>query len=103
MTEATNKIAVVTGAGTGVGRAASLAHTEAGGYHLCTGVAPDLMEATREATRAAIARIVERRGGTVQEAYALVSVACDLRIHEVVDVPNWVVGCFVPDALFLEG
>jgi acetamidase/formamidase len=77
-----------------------LARTEPGGYHVCTGVAPDLMEATREATRAAIAHIVERRGGTVQEAYALVSVACDLRIHEVVDVPNWVVGCFVPDTLF---
>jgi acetamidase/formamidase len=77
-----------------------LARTEPGGYHVCTGVAPDLMEATREATRAAIAHIVERRGGTVQEAYALASVACDLRIHEVVDVPNWVVGCFVPDFLF---
>jgi acetamidase/formamidase len=77
-----------------------LARTEPGGYHVCTGIAPDLMEATREATRAAIAHIVERRGGTVQEAYALASVACDLRIHEVVDVPNWVVGCFVPDALF---
>ena len=49
---------------------------------------------------AAIAHIAARRGGTAQEAYALVSVACDLRIHEVVDAPNWVVGCFVPDALF---
>lgn len=77
-----------------------LARTEPGGYHVCTGVAPDLMEATRAATRAAIAHIAQRRGGTVQEAYALVSVACDLRIHEVVDVPNWLVGCFVPDALF---
>jgi acetamidase/formamidase len=77
-----------------------LARTETGGYHVCTGVAPDLMEATRHATRAAIEHIVARRGGTAQEAYALVSVACDLRIHEVVDVPNWVVGCFVPDALF---
>jgi acetamidase/formamidase len=76
-----------------------LARTEAGGFHVCTGIAPDLMEATRAATRAAIAYIVERRGGTVQEAYALASVACDLRIHEVVDVPNWVVGCFVPDAI----
>jgi acetamidase/formamidase len=83
--------------------AGELARTEAGGYHVCTGVAPDLLEATRAATRAAIAHIVERRGGSVQEAYALVSVACDLRIHEVVDVPNWVVGCFVPDALFQEG
>jgi acetamidase/formamidase len=76
-----------------------LARTEAGGFHVCTGVAPDLMEATRTATRAAIAYIVERRGGSVQEAYALASVACDLRIHEVVDVPNWVVGCFVPGAI----
>jgi acetamidase/formamidase len=77
-----------------------LARTEPGGYHVCTGIEPDLMEATRAATRAAIAHIVERRGGTPQEAYALASVACDLRIHEVVDVPNWVVGCFVPDAIF---
>jgi acetamidase/formamidase len=77
-----------------------IARTEPDGYHVCTGVEPDLMEATRAATRAAIAHIVERRGGTVQEAYALASVACDLRIHEVVDAPNWVVGCFVPDALF---
>jgi acetamidase/formamidase len=77
-----------------------LARTEAGGYHVCTGVGPDLMEATREATRAAILHVVERRGGTAEEAYAIVSVACDLRIHEVVDQPNWVVGCFIPDALF---
>jgi acetamidase/formamidase len=77
-----------------------LARTEAGGYHVCTGVGPDLMEATRDATRAAILHVVERRGGTAEEAYAIVSVACDLRIHEVVDQPNWVVGCFVPDFLF---
>jgi acetamidase/formamidase len=82
--------------------AGELARTEAGGYHVCTGVAPDLMEATRDATRAAIRHIADRRGGTEQEAYALVSVACDLRIHEVVDAPNWVVGCFVPDALFQQ-
>jgi acetamidase/formamidase len=77
-----------------------LARTEAAGYHVCTGVAPDLLEATRAATRAAIEHVLERRGGTPPEAYAIVSVACDLRIHEVVDAPNWVVGCFVPDTLF---
>jgi acetamidase/formamidase len=77
-----------------------LARTEADGYHVCTGVSSDLMQAARDATRAAIDHIVDRRGGTPQEAYALVSVACDLRIHEVVDAPNWVVGCFVPGALF---
>ena len=35
-----------------------------------------------------------------QEAYALASVAADLRIHEVVDAPNWVVGLFLPQSIF---
>ena len=76
-----------------------LARTEAGGYHVTTGVRDDLMEAARDATKAAVEHIAGRRGCDPQEAYALVSVACDLRIHEVVDAPNWVVGCFIPEAL----
>lgn len=79
--------------------AGELARTEAGGYHVTTGVARDLMGAARDATRAAVEHIARRRGGDEQEAYALASVACDLRIHEVVDAPNRVVGCFIPDAL----
>jgi acetamidase/formamidase len=39
-------------------------------------------------------------GRSRQEAYAIASVAADLRIHEVVDVPNWVVGAFLPEAIF---
>jgi acetamidase/formamidase len=27
-------------------------------------------------------------------------VAADLRIHEVVDAPNWLVGAFLPDDIF---
>ena len=42
----------------------------------------------------------QRRGLDRQEAYALCSVACDLRVHEVVDAPNWVVGMFLPEAVF---
>jgi acetamidase/formamidase len=61
------------------------------------------MEATRDAVRATIAHLGERYGLDREEAYALTSVACDLRIHEVVDAPNWVVGCFVPDSIFQEG
>jgi acetamidase/formamidase len=30
-------------------------------------------------------------------------VAADLRIHEVVDAPNWVVGAFVPESIFQGG
>jgi len=72
-------------------------------YHVCTGVGSDLMEAARDAVRAAIRHLEERRGLDRQEAYALCSVAADLRIHEVVDAPNWVVGAFLPDDIFEKG
>jgi acetamidase/formamidase len=74
-----------------------------GPHHVCTGVGPDLFEAARDAVHATIAHLGERRGLGREEAYAVVSVACDLRIHEIVDAPNWVVGCFVPEALFEGG
>jgi acetamidase/formamidase len=80
--------------------AGELARTEQSAYHVCTGVAPDLMEATRAATRALIGYLVDERGLHRQEAYALCSVAADLRIHEVVDVPNWMVGAFMPEEVF---
>jgi acetamidase/formamidase len=60
-------------------------------------VGPDLLEAARDATRAVIVYLGERHGIDREEAYALASVACDLRIHEVVDAPNWVVGAFLPE------
>ncbi len=82
--------------------AGELARTEAGAHHVATGVGPDLMEASRAATRAMIDHLGHRYGLERQEAYALCSVACDLRIHEVVDVPNWVVGMFLPEAIMAE-
>ena len=74
----------------------------AGGFHVCTGVGPDLWEATRDATRSLVEHMVEHMGRDRQEAYAIASVACDLRIHEVVDAPNWVVGAFLPLGIFNE-
>jgi acetamidase/formamidase len=82
--------------------AGQLAATEGSSYHVCTGVHADLLEATCEATRAVIDHIVDRHGRSRQEAYAIASVSVDLRIHEVVDVPNWVVGAFLPEAIFSE-
>jgi len=79
--------------------AGDLGRTEGGTHHVTTGVGPDLMEAAREATRAMIGHLGSRYGLDRQEAYALCSVACDLRIHEVVDVPNWVVGMFLPESI----
>jgi acetamidase/formamidase len=82
--------------------AGDLARTEVGSHHVTTGVGPDLMEASREATRAMIGHLGSRYGLDREEGYALCSVACDLRIHEVVDVPNWVVGMFLPESV-MEG
>ena len=80
--------------------AGQLARAEASSYHVCTGIADDLLEAAREATRALVDHIVARYELPREEAYAIASVAADLRIHEVVDVPNWVVGAFLPEAIF---
>ena len=80
--------------------AGELARTQQSAYHVCTGVAPDLMEATRQATRALVEHLADVRGLDWAEAYALCSVAADLRVHEVVDAPNWLVGAFIPDDIF---
>jgi acetamidase/formamidase len=80
--------------------AGQLAAAEQSSYHVCTGIGPDLMEAARDATRALIEHIVRTYGHSRQESYAIASVAADLRIHELVDVPNWVVGAFLPEAIF---
>jgi acetamidase/formamidase len=83
--------------------AVDLAAGERSSYHVCTGVGPDLMEAARDAVRAAIDHLGVERGLDRAEAYALTSVAADLRIHEVVDAPNWVVGAFIPNDIFEGG
>jgi acetamidase/formamidase len=57
-----------------------------------TGVGPDLVAGARDATLAMIDRLGTDRGIAPADAYALCSVAAHLRIVEVVDAPNWVVG-----------
>jgi acetamidase/formamidase len=64
-----------------------------------TGIGPDLLEAARDATTAMIAEIVRRTTISEIDAYLLASVACDLKISEVVDVPNWVVSLHIDAAL----
>lgn len=68
----------------------------ADGVVATTGVEPDLMAATRAATRAMIDRLEREAGLEADRAYALCSVAGDLAITEVVDAPNWVVACRLP-------
>lgn len=75
---------------------------DAGGWFATTGVETDLMEAARQAVRAMIEHLGRERGLAPRDAYMLCSLAADLKITEVVDAPNWIVGCFLPDAVFSE-
>jgi acetamidase/formamidase len=70
------------------------------GWYATLGVEPDLMEASRSAVRAMIDHLGRERGLSREDAYMLCSLAGDLKITEIVDAPNWIVGCFLPDAVF---
>jgi len=74
-----------------------------GGYLVATGISSDLLEATKLAVRHMIEYLEAKQGLTKNEAYVLCSVAGDLRVHEVVDRPNWVVGLMLPQALAGKG
>ena len=71
------------------------------GFYATTGVAPDLMDATKDAIRAMIDHLVKEYRLEPPMAYALCSVAVNLRISEVVDMPNWVVSAVLPKHIFL--
>ena len=76
--------------------------TNTAGWQATTGIAPDLMAATKQATRQMIAYLAREHDLTPEEAYILSSVAVDLKISEVVDAPNWVVSAFLPLSIFRE-
>jgi formamidase len=55
------------------------------------------------AARNAVIRMIElleERGWTREQAYVLCSVAVDLRVSNVVDVPNVTVSAFLPEGIF---
>ncbi|MBI3795445.1 MAG: acetamidase/formamidase family protein [Deltaproteobacteria bacterium] len=61
----------------------------------------DATLAARNALLNMIDYLVAERGFTRQQAYAICSVAVDLKISEVVDVPNFVVSAFLPLDIFV--
>ncbi len=70
------------------------------GFYQTTGVGPDLMTDAKKAVRAMIDWLVRDQGLSLHEAYAICSVAGDLKISEIVDIPNWVVSMTVPRGIF---
>jgi acetamidase/formamidase len=72
------------------------------GYYHTTGAGPDLMEDAKNAVRDMVDWLVTDQQLSLHEAYAICSVAGDLKISETVDLPNWVVSMTVPRGIFFQ-
>lgn len=75
-------------------------HLDAKGYEVTTGIGPDLMAAARDAVAAMVDLLTAQRQMSAVDAYMLVSTCGDLRISEIVDMPNWVVSFYFPRIVF---
>ncbi|ATZ51328.1 hypothetical protein BCIN_06g07380 [Botrytis cinerea B05.10] len=71
------------------------------GEYAALGIDSDLREASRKALRGLIAWLVAEKGLESQEAYMLSSVAANLKIAEIVDMPNYAVACSLPLSIFV--
>ena len=47
-------------------------------------------------------QLLQERGWTREQAYSICSVAVDLKLSQVVDVPNFVVSAFLPLDIFVD-
>ena len=72
------------------------------GSYAALGIDSDLLEATRKAVRGLINYLTGTRGLTRVEAYMLASVAVDLKLAEVVDMPNFAVAASLPLNIFQD-
>lgn len=75
-------------------------HLDAKGYEVTTGIGPDLMQASRDAVAHMIDHLCATRGMAAVDAYMLCSTCGDLRISEIVDMPNWVISFYFPRCVF---
>ena len=75
-------------------------HLDAKGYEVTTGIGPDLMAGARDALSGMIDLLGKQYGLSAEDAYMLCSVCGDLRVSEIVDMPNWVVSFYFPRVVF---
>jgi acetamidase/formamidase len=71
-----------------------------GDAYVTTAVGPDLHDCSARAIDQMIDHLMAEHGLSPEQAYVLCSVAVDLAIEEIVDVPNWVVSAALPLNLF---
>ncbi len=74
--------------------------TPAGRRYATDGVGPDLNQAARDAVGRMIDWLGREHGISAIDAYLLTSVAIDLRISEIVDMPNVIVTAHCPLSIF---
>jgi acetamidase/formamidase len=74
--------------------------TPVGRRYATDGVGPDLLGAARDAVRRMIDWLGREHGIAPIDAYLLTSVGIDLRISEIVDMPNYVVTAHCPLSIF---
>jgi acetamidase/formamidase len=70
------------------------------GYEVTTGIGLDLMTGAKAAVSGMIDLLSARYKMKPVDAYMLCSVCGDLRISEIVDMPNWVVSFYFPRLVF---
>ena len=67
-----------------------------------TNYSEDATLAAKGALRNMIEHLVHSKGYSAQQAYAICSVAVNMQMSELVDVPNFVVSALLPDDIFVE-
>ncbi len=77
-----------------------LADMPVGRRYATDGIGPELVGAARDAVRRMIDWLGREHGLAAADAYLLCSVAIDLRISEIVDMPNYVVTAHCPLSIF---
>ena len=80
--------------------AGPLAETPVGRRYATDGIGPDLAGAARDAVRRMMDWLGREHGIAAVDAYLLCSVAIDLRISEIVDMPHYVVTAHCPLSIF---
>ena len=73
---------------------------ETDAYYAVTGFGTTIDEAARKATRYMLDYLESERGMAREDAYALASLAGDLKISEAVDMPHYLVAMRIPKAIF---
>ncbi|MCF6249452.1 MAG: acetamidase/formamidase family protein [Desulfobacula sp.] len=75
-------------------------HIDENGYEVTMGIGPDLMQNARDAVSQMVDLISKKYKMDPDDVYMLCSVCADLRIPEIVDMPDWIVSFNFPKSVF---